>query len=62
MNFHLKECMDWNSQLVKVNCYRREHRLHLLDFMHITALWLMHSNGRHRIFSCTESLILNDIL
>jgi len=20
MNFYLKECMDWNSQLAKVNC------------------------------------------
>jgi len=24
MNFHPKECMNWNAQLAEVNCYKME--------------------------------------
>jgi len=24
MNYHLKECIDWNSLLAEVNCYETE--------------------------------------
>jgi len=30
-NFRLKEHMDWNSLLVKVNCYKREWWHHSLN-------------------------------
>jgi len=47
MNFHLRECMDWNSYLAIVNRYKMELWRHLLYFTLITLLWLMHRYGCH---------------
>jgi len=47
MNFHPKECMNWNAQLAKVNCYKMERWRHLLYFTLIASLRLMHRYRCH---------------
>jgi len=47
MNFHLKECMHWNSLLVKANCYKRDRALTSFTLFYAYLSFAAHAHGCH---------------